>query len=249
MTFRTSLGAFVAFLGIGCALGCSNGGGTGCTVVCPVGCLISADCASCTPAGADAGLGTACRNDADCCTGHCGAARVCIAGSIAEGTSGGTTGSSSTGGASGCHGWTSAPSFAEDAACNPAGGTSLVCSSAGSCIGNCNGQPVDYCAAVAVCAANGHCEQRTNGGTTGSSGGATGGNGGSAGGSTGGTGGRCGQTGVASCTDDSAAWDCCSQYCVSGTCHCNVGGDQYPCLTDDDCCGDSSGCGADGKCQ
>jgi hypothetical protein len=46
--------------------------------------------------------------------------------------------------------------------------------------------------------------------------------------------------------------NCCSQYCPSAACQCNIGGNKYPCVSDSDCCvasGKSTGCGSNGLCQ
>ncbi|HUB06236.1 MAG TPA: MYXO-CTERM sorting domain-containing protein [Myxococcales bacterium] len=75
---------------------------------------------------------------------------------------------------------------------------------------------------------------------------ATGTTGASTGGSS--TGGACLQVGT-SCNQNT---DCCNQYCHSGACTCNKGVgtsfDQYPCLTNADCCSPAT-CATDGKCQ
>ncbi len=216
---------------------CSGGGPSACNAACPLGCSVSADCRICIPDFAGAGLGSDCRDDRDCCTGVCGSRHVCVVDPASVGSSRGAAGTGGGAKDGGCASWTSAPDLLMDAACNPNGGRASVCSPWGACISSCLGQPWNYCGQGAVCAANGHCEP------PGGWGGADGGGPTTAGGWV------CGETGVASCTGPTGPRDCCSQYCVEGTCHCNVGGDVYPCVSDEDCCRDSSrGCGPDGNC-
>ncbi|MHB8418287.1 MAG: hypothetical protein ACYDCL_09435 [Myxococcales bacterium] len=188
---RTSL-----FCSVLALAACSGGPPPGCDAACPAGCLLSADCTRCTPSGPEAGLGSSCRNDLDCCTGICGRGHLCVA-------SGGSTGS--TGGGD---------DGAEGASGGSGGGSSGGTTGLGGA-----GDP----------------ESWTISGSGGSSGGGAW---------------ICGETGKASCTGPTGPRDCCSQYCVDERCHCNVGGDVYPCVTDADCCADSSkGCGEDGNCR
>ncbi|HUB05667.1 MAG TPA: hypothetical protein VMB50_01630 [Myxococcales bacterium] len=56
-----------------CGCGCLDSGvNPPCgNVICPVGCNVSPDCTTCVPQGPNAGLGTACQTNDDCCTGTC----------------------------------------------------------------------------------------------------------------------------------------------------------------------------------
>ncbi|HUB08160.1 MAG TPA: hypothetical protein VMB50_14225 [Myxococcales bacterium] len=179
-------------------------------------------------------------------------------------TTGGTSSGGSTGGGTGGNCGVSGDPYSTGGGASCGTSPSACCSDyclSGSC--SCNdGQGVDQCASdsdcnpsdstdgygsgatcdtssgtcVNPCATDSDCCSETSNGCVGGVCSATGG----------GSGGSCGAVG-ATC---STGTDCCSDYCHRGTCHCNAGGDLYPCQSDADCCAaTSTGCGADGFCQ
>jgi hypothetical protein len=181
---RSLLGAAATIFAL--SLGCSPSlaSGNNCSSTCPVGCNISSDCLSCVPESAQAGAGTVCSTNNDCCTGTC-VNSVCTATGLSEGGSAGTTGGgtgdpadggSGTTGSHGSSGGTTGgtvasctpanpPTMASDAQCGDAG--VMVCSSTGKCVPNCN-DDLSYCGTL-PCEANGHCETPSSSGSGGGS--------------------------------------------------------------------------------
>ncbi len=192
--------------------GCSSTGG-GCAVTCPVGCNVSPDCTTCVAESAQAGLGTPCNTDNDCCNGSClngtcTANALGVGGSGSSSGGGATTGHTTTGGGTGGHGTTGGsasgsgggtkgctpsptPSPTSDAQCSSNG--TLVCNPEGQCVPNCNAAPTS-CPTGETCQVNGHCESTISSGGNGGGGGNGGNGGGGSAGSAGSTTGAAGST-------------------------------------------------------
>ena len=132
-----ALAALALAAGNGCSSGTPADAGACGQVTCPTGCDISADCSACVPESANAGAGTPCTTDVDCCRGNCvnpgGAADAGTCGASAgssSGSSGSARGSSSSGGSSG------APSnVAVGGACTASSECSSYYCSGGVCAG------------------------------------------------------------------------------------------------------------------